>query len=38
MKAKYIANAKPGAVFLFQDGGRNREKTLDVVTAVIEEI
>jgi peptidoglycan/xylan/chitin deacetylase (PgdA/CDA1 family) len=33
---EYIANAKPGAVFLFHDGGRHREKTLAVVTAVIE--
>jgi peptidoglycan/xylan/chitin deacetylase (PgdA/CDA1 family) len=32
----YIANAKPGAVFLFHDGGRHREKTLAVVTAVVE--
>src|SRR5258708_35921262 len=32
----YIANAKPGAVFLFHDGGRHREKTLAAVTAVID--
>jgi peptidoglycan/xylan/chitin deacetylase (PgdA/CDA1 family) len=31
----YVVNAKPGAVFLFHDGGRHREKTLAVVTAVI---
>jgi peptidoglycan/xylan/chitin deacetylase (PgdA/CDA1 family) len=34
----YIAHAKPGAVFLFHDGGRHREKTLAVVTAVIEDL
>jgi len=32
----YIKNAKPGAVFLFHDGGRRREKTLAAVTTVIE--
>ena len=32
----YIAHAKPGAVFLFHDGGRHREKTLAAVTAVID--
>jgi peptidoglycan/xylan/chitin deacetylase (PgdA/CDA1 family) len=36
MAQGYIANAKPGAVFLFHDGGRRREKTLQAVTAVIE--
>ena len=36
MIREYIANAKPGAVFLFHDGGRHREKTLAVVTAVVE--
>lgn len=33
--ADYLAHAKPGAVFLFHDGGRHREKTLIAVTAVI---
>jgi len=32
----YIKNAKPGAVFLFHDGGRKREKSLQAVTQVIE--
>lgn len=32
----YLTHAKPGAVFLFHDGGRHREKTLQAVTAVIE--
>ena len=32
----YVAHAKPGAVFLFHDGGRHREKTLAVVTQVID--
>ena len=36
MASEYIAAAKPGAVFLFHDGGRRREKTLHAVTAVIE--
>ncbi len=36
MVKQYIANAKPGAVFLFHDGGRHREKTLQAVTTVIE--
>jgi peptidoglycan-N-acetylglucosamine deacetylase len=36
MAAKYVAYAKPGAVFLFHDGGRHREKTLRVLTAVVE--
>src|SRR3989344_2408906 len=36
MIQEYLAAAKPGAVFLFHDGGRRREKTLAVVTAVVE--
>jgi peptidoglycan/xylan/chitin deacetylase (PgdA/CDA1 family) len=36
MTAGYLNNAKPGAVFLFHDGGRHREKTLQAVTTVIE--
>jgi len=32
----YVAHAKPGAVFLFHDGGRHREKTLQAVTAVVD--
>jgi peptidoglycan/xylan/chitin deacetylase (PgdA/CDA1 family) len=31
----YIQNARPGAVFLFHDGGRHREKMLEAVTTVI---
>src|SRR5437667_5517082 len=38
MIREYIAHAKPGAVFLFHDGGRHREKTLEVVTAVIDDL
>ena len=36
MAAKYVAYAKPGAVFLFHDGGRHREKTLQAVTRVVD--
>jgi peptidoglycan/xylan/chitin deacetylase (PgdA/CDA1 family) len=36
MAQAYIQNAKPGAVFLFHDGGRKREKTLIAVTTVVE--
>lgn len=36
MAAGYISNAKPGAVFLFHDGGRKREKTFQALTQVIE--
>lgn len=36
MAKGYIDNAKPGAVFLFHDGGRKREKTFKAVTTVIE--
>jgi len=35
MAEAYIAHAKPGAVFLFHDGGRRREKTLEAVTLVV---
>jgi peptidoglycan/xylan/chitin deacetylase (PgdA/CDA1 family) len=38
MVQDYIAHAKPGAVFLFHDGGRHREKTLAAVTAVVEDL
>ncbi len=38
MAALYIKNAKPGAVFLFHDGGRKREKTYEAVTTVIESL
>jgi peptidoglycan-N-acetylglucosamine deacetylase len=38
MIKEYIANSKPGAVLLFHDGGRNRQKTLNVVTAVVENL
>jgi peptidoglycan/xylan/chitin deacetylase (PgdA/CDA1 family) len=36
MTKEYLANAQPGEVFLFHDGGRRREKTLQAVTTVIE--
>jgi len=32
---QYIAHARPGAIFLFHDGGRHREKTLDIVRNVV---
>jgi len=32
----YLAHAQPGAVFLFHDGGRRRDKTVAAVTAVID--
>jgi peptidoglycan/xylan/chitin deacetylase (PgdA/CDA1 family) len=35
MAADYIQNAFPGAVFLFHDGGRHREKTLAALKIVI---
>jgi peptidoglycan-N-acetylglucosamine deacetylase len=38
MIREYIAAAKPGAIFLFHDGGRKREKTLQVVIAVVEDL
>jgi peptidoglycan/xylan/chitin deacetylase (PgdA/CDA1 family) len=38
MAADYIRNAKPGAVFLFHDGGRRRERTLAAVKIVIEDL
>ncbi len=33
---QYILNARPGAVFLFHDGGRHRQKTFDAVSKVID--
>jgi len=36
MAGAYVAHAKPGAVFLFHDGGRHREKTLEAVTLVVQ--
>jgi peptidoglycan/xylan/chitin deacetylase (PgdA/CDA1 family) len=36
MADDYIKNAQPGAVFLFHDGGRHRERTLAAVTTVID--
>jgi len=36
MAEAYIAHAKPGAVFLFHDGGRHREKTLQAVILVVD--
>jgi peptidoglycan/xylan/chitin deacetylase (PgdA/CDA1 family) len=38
MIREYEANARPGAIFLFHDGGKNRAKTLEVVTAVINDL
>jgi peptidoglycan/xylan/chitin deacetylase (PgdA/CDA1 family) len=35
MAKEYIANAHPGAIFLFHDGGRHREKTLAALEIVI---
>src|SRR5579872_4864881 len=35
MAQEYIKNAFPGAVFLFHDGGRHREKTLAALKIVI---
>jgi peptidoglycan-N-acetylglucosamine deacetylase len=32
---QYIAHARPGAIFLFHDGGRHREKTLEIVRNVV---
>jgi chitin deacetylase len=34
----YIQHAKPGAVFLFHDGGRHKERILETVKIVIEEL
>lgn len=36
MAEDYIRNAKPGAVFLFHDGGRHRERTLAAVKIVVQ--
>ncbi len=36
MAQEYVAAAKPGAVFLFHDGGRRREKTLEALIVVID--
>jgi peptidoglycan-N-acetylglucosamine deacetylase len=38
LAADYIQNAKPGAVFLFHDGGRHRERTLAALQIVIPEL
>jgi peptidoglycan-N-acetylglucosamine deacetylase len=35
---QYVRAARPGAVFLFHDGGRRREKTLEAVKRVVEEL
>jgi peptidoglycan-N-acetylglucosamine deacetylase len=35
MAAEYIQNAHPGAIFLFHDGGRHREKTFAALKIVI---
>jgi peptidoglycan/xylan/chitin deacetylase (PgdA/CDA1 family) len=36
MATEYLMHARPGAVFLFHDGGRHREKTLAAVTQVVD--
>jgi peptidoglycan-N-acetylglucosamine deacetylase len=36
ISAGYIKNAMPGAVFLFHDGGRHREKTLEALRVVLD--
>jgi len=38
LAADYMKNAKPGAVFLFHDGGRHRERTLAALQIVIPEL
>lgn len=38
MATHYIKNAKPGSIFLFHDGGRRREKTLEAMMTVVEEL
>jgi peptidoglycan/xylan/chitin deacetylase (PgdA/CDA1 family) len=38
LAADYTKNAKPGAVFLFHDGGRHRERTLAALQIVIPEL
>jgi peptidoglycan/xylan/chitin deacetylase (PgdA/CDA1 family) len=35
MAEGYVKSARPGAVFLFHDGGRKRERTLQAVTKVV---
>ena len=35
MAGEYIQNAHPGAIFLFHDGGRHREKTLAALRIVM---
>ena len=36
MTAEYLAQVRPGAIFLFHDGGKGREKTLNIVPKLIE--
>lgn len=38
LAADYIKNARPGAVFLFHDGGRHRERTLGALQIVVPEL
>jgi peptidoglycan/xylan/chitin deacetylase (PgdA/CDA1 family) len=38
LAADYIKNARPGAIFLFHDGGRHRERTLGALQIVIPEL
>ena len=37
MLAEYLANLRPGAIFLFHDGGRHKPKTIWVVERLLEE-
>ncbi len=36
MTKDYLAQVRPGAIFLFHDGGKGREKTLNIVPKLIE--
>jgi len=35
MADEYLKNAHPGAIFLFHDGGRHREKTLAALQIIL---
>ncbi|OGR52251.1 MAG: hypothetical protein A3I11_05355 [Elusimicrobia bacterium RIFCSPLOWO2_02_FULL_39_32] len=37
LSKEYLQNLKPGAILLFHDGGRHREKTLNLLPLIIEE-
>ncbi len=36
MEKEYLAQVRPGAIFLFHDGGRGREKTINILPKLIE--